>query len=121
MLVNGQTGPRLQARPGERERWRIVNASTARYLRLRLDGQQTQLLGIDSGRLSAPPRRRRDRAHNRQPRRPARHHRGRHQRAAHTALRPWKHDRHDGRRPPRRLADGRHGPRKRCRVDTGRR
>jgi len=54
VLVNGQTRPRLTARPGERERWRIVNACTARYLRLRLDGQQPQLLGMDSGRLPAP-------------------------------------------------------------------
>lgn len=54
VLVNGQTRPRLQARPGERERWRIVNACTARYLRLRLDGQQLQLLGVDSGRFPAP-------------------------------------------------------------------
>lgn len=54
VLVNGQVQPRLQARPGERERWRIVNACAARYLRLRLDGHQLQLLGIDSGRLATP-------------------------------------------------------------------
>ena len=54
VLVNGQVRPRLTARPGERERWRIVNACTARYLKLRLDGQQLQLLGIDSGRFPAP-------------------------------------------------------------------
>jgi FtsP/CotA-like multicopper oxidase with cupredoxin domain len=54
VLVNGQARPRLTARPGERERWRIVNACVARYLRLRLDGQRLQLLGIDSGRLPAP-------------------------------------------------------------------
>ena len=54
VLVNGQTRPRLTARPGERERWRIVNACTARYLRLRLDGQELQLLGMDSGRLPTP-------------------------------------------------------------------
>ncbi|MGD9525571.1 MAG: multicopper oxidase family protein [Pseudonocardia sp.] len=54
VLVNGQTQPRLQARPGELERWRIVNACTARYLRLRLDGQKLQLLGIDSGHLAEP-------------------------------------------------------------------
>ena len=54
VLVNGQVRPRLTARPGERERWRIVNACVARYLRLRLDGQQLQLLGMDSGRLPAP-------------------------------------------------------------------
>jgi FtsP/CotA-like multicopper oxidase with cupredoxin domain len=54
VLVNGQVRPRLDARPGERERWRIVNACVARYLRLRLDGQHMRLLGIDSGRLRAP-------------------------------------------------------------------
>jgi FtsP/CotA-like multicopper oxidase with cupredoxin domain len=54
VLVNGQIRPRMEARPGESERWRIVNACTARYLRLRLDGQQTQLLGVDSGRLATP-------------------------------------------------------------------
>jgi len=51
VLVNGQLAPDMTARPGERERWRIVNASVSRYLRLRLDGQQLTLLGIDSGRF----------------------------------------------------------------------
>ncbi|WP_034714995.1 multicopper oxidase family protein [Intrasporangium chromatireducens] len=54
MLVNGQASPQLSARPGERERWRIINACVARYLRLRLDGQRLQLLGIDSGRFPRP-------------------------------------------------------------------
>ncbi len=54
VLVNGQSSPRLTARPGERERWRIVNACTSRYLGLRLDGQRLQLLGIDSGRFAQP-------------------------------------------------------------------
>ena len=49
VLVNGQSNPQFTARPGQRERWRIVNACVARYLRLRLDGQQLQLLGIDFG------------------------------------------------------------------------
>jgi FtsP/CotA-like multicopper oxidase with cupredoxin domain len=54
ILVNGQSTPLLTARPGERERWRIINACVARYLRLRLDGQQLQLLGMDSGRYPQP-------------------------------------------------------------------
>ena len=54
ILVNGQLNPRLAARPGERERWRIVNACVSRYLRLQLDGQRMQVLGIDSGRLALP-------------------------------------------------------------------
>lgn len=54
ILVNGQSNPQVSVRPGERERWRIVNACVSRYLRLRLDGQQLQLLGIDSGRFQKP-------------------------------------------------------------------
>lgn len=54
VLVNGQREPRLNARPGERERWRIVNVCVSRYLRLRLDGAQLQLLGFDLGRLETP-------------------------------------------------------------------
>ena len=54
VLVNGQRSPVLAARPGERERWRIVNACAARYLRLTLGGQQLQLLGMDSGRFATP-------------------------------------------------------------------
>ncbi|MBX3100711.1 MAG: multicopper oxidase family protein [Salinibacterium sp.] len=54
VLVNGQVGPTLTARPGESERWRIVNACSSRYLDLRLDGQHMQLLGNDSGRFAAP-------------------------------------------------------------------
>lgn len=38
ILVNGQSNPQFTARPGERERWRIINACVARYLRLRLVG-----------------------------------------------------------------------------------
>jgi FtsP/CotA-like multicopper oxidase with cupredoxin domain len=47
VLVNGQLSPRLTATPGSRERWRLINACTSRYLRLRLDGQDLTLLGID--------------------------------------------------------------------------
>ncbi|WP_269190891.1 multicopper oxidase family protein [Blastococcus sp. VKM Ac-2987] len=56
VLLNGQVRPILTARPGERERWRVVNACTSRYVRLRLDGQQLDLLGIDSGRHAQPRR-----------------------------------------------------------------
>lgn len=54
LLLNGQSAPLLTARPGERERWRIVNTCVARHLRLRLDGQDLQLLGMDSGRFHSP-------------------------------------------------------------------
>ncbi|CAN5457485.1 multicopper oxidase CueO [soil metagenome] len=52
LLLNGQVGATLAAHPGDRERWRIVNACTSRYLDLRLDSQGLQLLGNDSGRLA---------------------------------------------------------------------
>lgn len=55
ILVNGQSNPELTAKPGERERWRIINACVARYLQLRLDGQQLQVLGMDSGRYRTAP------------------------------------------------------------------
>ncbi|TFC84150.1 multicopper oxidase family protein [Cryobacterium sinapicolor] len=54
VLVNGQLKPRIDIRPGERERWRIVNACVSRYLRLSLDGLGMQLLGLDSGRFETP-------------------------------------------------------------------
>ena len=47
VLVNGQSRPQLTALPGARERWRIVNACVSRYLQLRLDGQDLELLGVD--------------------------------------------------------------------------
>ncbi|HEY5115166.1 MAG TPA: multicopper oxidase family protein [Nakamurella sp.] len=55
IMVNGQANPHLTAHPGTRERWRIVNACVARYLRLRLDGQDLHLLGIDLPLGDQPP------------------------------------------------------------------
>ena len=49
VLVNGQVRPELTARPGERERWRVINACTSRYLHLALPGQDLALLGVDGG------------------------------------------------------------------------
>ncbi|MEO7348277.1 MAG: multicopper oxidase family protein [Terrimesophilobacter sp.] len=54
VLVNGQLAPRVTAEDSVRERWRVVNACTSRYLKLRLDGQLMHLLGIDSGRFAVP-------------------------------------------------------------------
>lgn len=54
LLVNGLLAPVLTARPGERERWRVVNACASRYVRLALPGQQLQLLGMDGGHLPGP-------------------------------------------------------------------
>lgn len=49
VLLNGRLSPVLSARPGERERWALLNACSSRFLSLRLDGQRLQLLGRDLG------------------------------------------------------------------------
>ena len=54
VLVNGQLKPGIGIRPGERERWQIVNACVSRYLRLSLDGHGMQLLGLDAARFETP-------------------------------------------------------------------
>ena len=54
LLVNGQVSPVLVGRPGERERWRVINACPSRFLRLAVAGHQLQVLGLDQG-LSARP------------------------------------------------------------------
>lgn len=53
-LVNGQHQPVLQFAPGGRERWRIWNANSARYLRLSLPGATLTLVGTDGGLLEKP-------------------------------------------------------------------
>jgi FtsP/CotA-like multicopper oxidase with cupredoxin domain len=52
VLLNGHTAPDLEGRSGERERWRVVNACTSRYLALRLPGQRARVVGRDAGRLA---------------------------------------------------------------------
>ena len=54
VLLNGLRRPVLTLRDGARERWRVVNACTSRYLRLRAPGREVRLLGIDSGRFADP-------------------------------------------------------------------
>ncbi len=54
ILLNGVPQPRIAARAGTLEHWRIVNASPSRYYALRLDGQQLHLIASDGGRLDTP-------------------------------------------------------------------
>ncbi|WP_261820064.1 multicopper oxidase family protein [Nocardioides sp. OK12] len=54
VLVNGQVAPVLEARPGERERWRVVNACVSRYLALDLGDQQVDLVARDVGPHEVP-------------------------------------------------------------------
>ena len=54
VLVNGQYRPVLTINPGQSQRWRIVNATNARYLRLALSGHTMTLIGTDGGLLNSP-------------------------------------------------------------------
>ncbi len=53
-LVNAQRQPLLQFDRSGRERWRVWNASSARYLRLTLPGTALTLAGTDGGLLERP-------------------------------------------------------------------
>lgn len=53
LLVNGKRLGRLAARPGAPQRWRLINASRARFLKLRLDGFRVFALGSDGGLASS--------------------------------------------------------------------
>lgn len=54
IMVNGQVNPRLYIKRGQVQRWRIVNASSARFYKLALDGHQMHLIGTDGGLLDKP-------------------------------------------------------------------
>lgn len=45
--VNGHVRPRIEISPGERQFWRIVNASSDRYLDLELQGQSFEIVAMD--------------------------------------------------------------------------
>src|SRR6267154_1229127 len=45
--VNGSVRPQIEIAPGERQFWRLVNASADRYLDLRLEGQTFEIVAMD--------------------------------------------------------------------------
>jgi len=54
VTVNGQLNPVLNARPGQVQRWRILNASTSRFYPLSLEGHDLGIIGSDGGLLDQP-------------------------------------------------------------------
>lgn len=54
VLVNGIEQPRIVSRGGDRERWRIVNASSSRYYQLAIEDHPLWIIASDNGRLSKP-------------------------------------------------------------------
>jgi suppressor of ftsI len=57
--LNGEVRPRVPIEPGEKQFWRIVNASPDRYADLQLDGQQMEITALDGMPLSYHDRARR--------------------------------------------------------------
>jgi bilirubin oxidase len=54
LLVNGGRLPVHTVRPGTTQRWRILNATSARHFRLALEGHTLTLVGTDGGLLGTP-------------------------------------------------------------------
>ena len=53
-LVNGVQEPMIQIAAGQLERWRFVNASSARYILLSLGGTEFSIIGGAGGLIEAP-------------------------------------------------------------------
>ncbi len=54
LLVNGKEHFRICMNAGQLERWRIVNAASARYLRFYLGGRPFKVIASDGGLLETP-------------------------------------------------------------------
>jgi len=55
VMVNGQVNPVLTIRPGQVQRWRVLNACNARFLKLSLEGGHTlHVVGTEGGLLDKP-------------------------------------------------------------------
>ena len=57
LLLNGKVNPELMVNGGQIERWRIINASSARYVRLSIGGKPFRILGTDGGLITNPVKR----------------------------------------------------------------
>lgn len=55
-LVNGHREPALEIAAGQVERWRVVNAASARYVRLSVGGRPFTIIATDGGPIDAPVR-----------------------------------------------------------------
>ena len=53
-LLNGRQEPELRIAAGQVERWRLVNASSARYVRVSIGDRPFRILGTDGGLIPAP-------------------------------------------------------------------
>lgn len=53
-LVNGKREPTLTIAAGQVEHWRVVNAASARYIRLSIGGRPFRIIGTDGGLITSP-------------------------------------------------------------------
>lgn len=54
LLINGRENTIINVHAGQRERWRIINASSARYFMLDLDNRPFSIIGTDGGFIEQP-------------------------------------------------------------------
>ena len=54
ILINGIENPVINMNAGQTERWRFINASSARYVRLSLGGKTFRIIGTDGGLIESP-------------------------------------------------------------------
>lgn len=54
LIINGKETPEIKMAAGQTERWRFVNAASARYFRLQLGGRPFRLIGTDGGLIERP-------------------------------------------------------------------
>ncbi len=54
LLINGKENLRIKMQAGQIERWRFINASSARYFRLFLGGHTFRIIGTDGGLVETP-------------------------------------------------------------------
>jgi FtsP/CotA-like multicopper oxidase with cupredoxin domain len=53
-LVNGKSEPTLDVAAGQMERWRVINASSARYVLLSIGGEEFSIVGTGGGLIESP-------------------------------------------------------------------
>ena len=49
LLINGREQPQFEIAAGQVERWRVINAASARYIQLSLGGRPFRIIGNDGG------------------------------------------------------------------------
>jgi FtsP/CotA-like multicopper oxidase with cupredoxin domain len=49
LLINGKEAPYIHMHAGQTERWRFINASSARYFMLNMEGRTFGIIGTDGG------------------------------------------------------------------------